>query len=44
MLTGTQSIGDVIQTILLAVVAIGYPKQSTYPRPRKLLEEVTECI
>jgi nitroreductase len=29
---------------LVAAVAIGYPQQSPYPRPRKLLQEVTEWI
>jgi len=29
---------------LVAAVAIGYPNQSPYPRPRKLLEEVIEWI
>jgi nitroreductase len=29
---------------LVAAVAIGYPNQSPYPRPRKLLHEVTEWI
>ncbi|MBC2578892.1 nitroreductase [Clostridium sp. DJ247] len=29
---------------LVAAVAIGYPNQSPYPRPRKLLQEVTEWI
>ncbi|APM39833.1 nitroreductase family protein [Clostridium kluyveri] len=29
---------------LIAAVAIGYPNQSPYPRPRKLLQEVTEWI
>lgn len=29
---------------LVAAVAIGYPNQSPYPRPRKLLEEVSEWI
>lgn len=29
---------------LVAAVAIGYPNQLPYPRPRKLLEEVTEWL
>lgn len=29
---------------LVAAVAIGYPNQSPYPRPRKLLQEVTEWM
>ena len=29
---------------LVAAVAIGYPNQTPYPRPRKLLEEVTEWL
>jgi Nitroreductase len=29
---------------LVAAVAIGYPNQSPYPRPRKLLKEVTEWM
>lgn len=29
---------------LVAAVAIGYPNQSPYPRPRKPLEEVTEWL